>query len=285
MLKISQNVIPIIFAGLCFFALNIHAEERDTQTTPENFPTDFTFQEKPIDPMCVTKLLAEGGSPGHAVDLLHCSQHPENKIEKVDHKLIKKGYTGFDYTYQVSPQYVAHGISYYKYLGKFKDQDILYVIESGGGSGFMSSLILVKRDKNKLQLVKVIASGDRCNGGINENVEYKNEKLTFRVNITAYEMIRLSKALTEPIKPYDDLADCAACCVGEAIYENDLNQSEGPKLISVKIEKSVDSETEQGKYQSCFNELIHNYRIAEKYNFNPNDLKIFGENFYKKCKP
>lgn len=278
MLAFFKILVSISIATVSFCISPLYAAQ------PLPFPKDFLFQGKPIDALCIAKMAMGDSSRFDPVTLAQCTKHPEYKVESVNDSLIQNGYVGYSYAYQMSADFTERGHVYYKILGKFKDKHILYVTQNNGGSGFFTSIILVKRNKDALQLVKELAGGDRCNGGILDDVEIKNNKLVYNANITPYDMLALSNNKPETIKAYDDLAACAACCVGTALFEHDFSK---PKLISVTISDNdgKNNTFSQGKYQRCFDKILKEYRRQGNLTFMPEDLTDFATKFTTKCVP
>ena len=131
------------------------------------------------------------------------------------------GYIGYSWQ---DPEFQGEteGYSYYKYFNAGKDLYWLYTINSGGGTGSFTAIHLVKRTTPTNLEVKTLFSGDRCNGGV-QDVTEANNQLTFSVNLTVYDLVALSKKYSSAIRPYDDLAACAVCCIAKAFFEVDSN--------------------------------------------------------------
>lgn len=242
-------------------------------------PSDFQYHGKPISAICIAEL-ANGNSEGPTkVNLSECTRE-ENKYKLVPYKpMIEKGFVGFDYTAKKSSDsYEATESAYYKYLGMFKNSHVIYLVYSGGGSGSFTSVFLVDRKDDSIEYVKnIVATGDRCNGGISE-VSLKDNKLLYSLNITPYDYIDLSEIKMPDVKAYDDLAACAACCQGTANYESDFERS---KFVSLDIGDAP--EQNQGTYQECFNKMLKDYKQQGKQTMSPIELKAFVEQFKTQC--
>ncbi len=255
-----------------------------------NIPKDFKYLGRPINPLCIGQIINNESleSPKEApiIDLAECSQPKENyKIEKNNDLMSKKGFISIDYTLKDG---LGGGYAYYKYLGKYKDLHILYFLQNSGGSGMFSFILLCKRQGDKIQLESIIASGDRCNGGV-EEVTFNGTLLNYYVNLTPYDYLALSNfesdsnpEIKNKVKAYDDLAACAACCLGSAFYEHDFQQS---RLISVDFGKPISKEEEQtqGQYQACFNQIVRDYQKKFQHTLTPDQLNEFISVFNKEC--
>ncbi len=130
--------------------------------------------------------------------------------------------------------------------------------------------------------IKNLSSGDRCNGGI-EDVSEKNNQLTYGVNLTAYDFIALAKK-NIATKAYDDLASCAACCVGKAFYK--LNpQHLKPQLLYITLTNTQDQKSlpQQGTQADCFNQLFVSYTKAGEIILDKDKLEAFANQFKQNC--
>lgn len=242
-------------------------------------PKALLYQDKPINPSCIARLLNEDIKSVH---LTSCDTDKKIKIENINKDLISKGYIGFDYTSKEKESgFVIHGIIYYRYLGQHKDTYLIETMESQGGSGFFTAIIQLKRQDNEIQKVATIVSGDRCNGGL-DKVDWKDGKLYYSQNITPFDYITLANENSAKIKAYDNLAACAACCSGKAYYEYDLKA----QLLKIELDPELEKSTAsgQGDLQSCFNKiLVKNYINQGKKVLTPLELRDFVKTFNQEC--
>lgn len=247
---------------------------------PKNYPEDFLYQGQPIDVLCFEQAL-----DSKVVSLKSCGIQAakDEKIKGSDTKLIAKGFTGYDYDWQdpANPELKSSGYSYYKIFPGANDFHIVYLINSGGGSGQFSSLLLVKRQGDELK-VENLGGGDRCNNGITD-VKQDKQVLQYQVNLTAFDYLEFTKKNPHQLHAYDDLAACASCCLGSATFESDLSKdAESPKLVSIDLGDSYEL-SEQGKYQVCFNGLINDYKKQGKRYLNTKQLDQLVDDFNKTC--
>jgi hypothetical protein len=265
---------------------------------PNNPPSSFTYQGKPIDALCVGKMVT-GENGSETINLAECNLHTDYKMVKLNPVLLKKGYIGFDYSHKVNEDYTEQGYNYYKYIGAYKDLPILFAIQNSGGSGLFSSLLLVKQEKDSLKLIEQLALGDRCNGGIDETVIFKNNKLIYKTHITPFDILELSGEKPKSIQAYEDLAACASCCGGVAVFEYDFEKWEKasqasesqtlksplkPQLVSVTF--GVPNAVIQGQYQACFDKLVNENQQKQQgklMTLNRDELKVFSRQFISTC--
>lgn len=242
-------------------------------------PADLMYLNKPIDALC----FFNQGSNREYVQLSQCGA----LIDKLSFKgqntnLLKKGYIGFDWQ-SSNAAYPAQGYSYYQFFPAGNHQYWIYTLNNGGGSGEFTALNRVTRkDANQLS-VHTIMSGDRCNGGIHGLVA-ENHRLTFRVNLTAWDVFALAGDNPHQFKAYDDLAACAACCAAEAVYA--VDDSLKPQLQHVDFSghgvKASDM-PQQGRYQVCFNNLVAEKLAKGGYKLNNIQLQQFARAFNEQC--
>jgi hypothetical protein len=220
--------------------------------------------------------------------LLTCGlkAEPDEKVSGHDKSMLEKGYVGFDYEWvddKGKPQ--SKGFSYYKAFANPDHSYTIYTISSGGGSGQFSSLVLVKRVGDELDL-KTLAGGDRCNNGIYD-VKQNGKSLTYNVNMTAFDFLALSKQNPRKLEAYGDLAACAACCLGSVTIERDLSPKtiENEKVVAVNLDRELSdiTETNQGKYQVCFNKLMIDTMKSGKKSLSESELAALMQKFNTQC--
>lgn len=236
---------------------------------------DLRYQNQPIDARCFE-------SDG-AVSLNDCT-HNNTSNEKVsgqNKSLIDKGYIGADYVSTDKDKFPA-GYSYYKIIGNVNGKYIVYTINSGGGSGEFTAVKLVKRNNDQLQ-IQSIKSGDRCNGGVSD-VELHHDMLAYRVSVTPYDLIDLSGHNAMQFQAYDDIAACAACCIGKAVYEaNFSNDAINENFLGIKLEKDYQQDAFNGNKQICFNKVLIEFAKG-KQSLTSQELKQFVTKLDDKCR-
>lgn len=247
-----------------------------------NMPSDLLYQGKPIDPLC----LYEMENHTTAIDLKKCGIQAvaKRKVTGTDKELIKNGFIGFDYLWGDESDFQSNAYSYYKVLGQYKDAYLIYTLNNSGGTGQFSDLFWLKRTAYAIEL-KHITGGDRCNGGINQ-AKREGTNFTFNVNLTPADFFDLVKTEQNRLKPYDDLAACAACCVAKANFQ--INPTIDPyqaTLISVELDRdNVENNLNNNShYQDCFDNLFNQYIKQGKEVMTPDALKVFVKTFNQQC--
>lgn len=240
-------------------------------------PSELMFHNKPIDALCFFNL------EGKEIDLEKCGLAAAKYIMKgTNSSLIAKGYIGYNWQ---DPKYPGstEGYSYYKFFNSGKNIYWIYTINSGGGTGEFTAIHQVKRKNTSTLEIETLRGGDRCNGGLQDVFDVNNH-LSFSQNLTAYDLIALSKKYAPKVKAYDDLAACAICCVAKAYYELTANAQLQLNYVDLGTVKNIKEMPEQGRFQSCFNQLLASYVVAGKTKLKQNMLDEFAAKFNQTCK-
>lgn len=255
-----------------------------------DIPETFRFEGEPINAFCIDRIVFGDSSRFRIIKISECTalskKYETWKDERYD---AFKDFIGFHYKSKEDES--NSGYVYYKYLGSFKGEHIVFSQVNGGGSGHFSNITFVKLDSNQgtIQNIDEINGGDRCNGGIDaKSVNFKNNKIIYSQNITPQGFV--NKALGYDSSGFHaPLYDCAICCVATAEMEVDLNKSKEPQLKSITLNNESDlgemlntADNEVGK---CFNKLIKEFLKDGKKILNQSDLDKFSQSFkgcYKK---
>jgi len=239
---------------------------------------DLFYMGAPIDARCFTSL-SEGVN--RTINLKTCGMHHDHLVKTEGYPdLIRDGFIG---TAWKGKQEYEHGSDYYKSFAAGNGHFWIYSLSNGGGTGMFSSISLVKRENHDSVTMQYVAGGDRCNGGI-DDVALQGNHLTYSVNLTPYDLYQLGNNQTTKLKPYDNLASCAICCVAKAIYSVDLTLS--PKLNRIEMEKINHAEdiSDQGDREMCFNRIIVKNTQAGKTQLTIAELKKMVQEFNVSCK-
>lgn len=241
--------------------------------------SDLNYQNKPIDPLC----FSNQDPSSNQIKLSNCGIKTEQGIISGHNtSLIKKGFYGFEFKYDDASQVNAY--SYYKIIGKVDNKWLIYTLNSGGGSGSFTNLLLVQRHKNNLT-IDFIAGGDRCNGGLS-NIKFQNNILSYEVNLTAFDLLEIANNNPHQLKAYDDLEACAACCIATALIKHKVTtELEQGVIEAVDLEKeAINNDVPSDMpYQTCFNQYIENYLKQNASVLNMNELKKLVQNFNHNC--
>ncbi|MBA2648949.1 MAG: hypothetical protein H0U75_04975 [Legionella sp.] len=235
------------------------------------------YMGRPIDALCFTNLDQDKKS----IDLTHCGLKATKYVLNGQNKdLIGQGYTGLNWIDKSGPGN-SQGYSYYKFFKANADAFWVYTVSNSGGNGEFTQLLKVQPGQSDTLQVETIMEGDRCNGGISK-VKLQDSKLDFSVNVTAFDIIALSKNHDPSLKAYDDLAACAVCCFGKAHYE--LKGSK-PQLKYIDLGGITNSKDrpDQGRYQSCLNDLLTSRVINGHNKLNLAQLDELVSQFSKQC--
>ncbi len=255
---------------LALFAVNASAANK--------LPTDLMYLDKPIDALCFS-----AAEKSDTIDLRDCGYLKEKYTVKGQNAdLLKKGYTGYNWQDNREASFQPQGYSYYKAFDAGNKQFWIYSINGTGGSGDFTAIQSVKRTDPDTLATKVIISGDRCNGGI-QDVSEKGRQLIFSANLTAFDLLPLADSNPHNLKAYDDLAACAVCCTAKAFYEIGSDEKLNFKYVELdKVTKTEEMST-QGTHQACFNKLFASYVKKGETKLNETKLKKFVNEFNATC--
>ncbi|MEO8401740.1 MAG: hypothetical protein ABI597_08080 [Gammaproteobacteria bacterium] len=269
-----KKLITSLFIFLGLLGLNF------ADTLPQHFPNDLIYQGKPIDPLCFYEMDSNYG----VISLAKCGIKSRSGRSKTstDAALLSKGFVGFNFSC-----YVNRCHSYYKVIGSWKGEEIILAINGTGGSGSFSTIYSIKRDSNHIQ-VKLVKSGDRCNNGV-KDVTLKNQIINYKVTISPFDFVSIDGENSKKLRAYDDLAACASCCVADAIYEHNLEDTNtsNDKFIAIDLgdpNKKLDANF-QGNSQACFNQLFVDYQKQGKRLLDPKLLSEFVKSLNSNCTP
>lgn len=240
-------------------------------------PAELKYLNQPIDSLCF--FMSEKVTD--SVDLKKCGSN-KNKvtIKPINAELSQKGYLGYNYK-EKSATPGSQGYSYYKVYPAGNNNYWVYSINNSGGTGQFSAISLVERKTENTLGLTNIAGGDRCNGGIDE-VSEKSNALTYGVNLTAFDLIDLADKKTT-IKPYDDLAACAVCCVAQSFYTVQKNTKPILDYVELNTVSDVSEMPEQGSMQACFNQFYVSYTKKNSTKLTEEQLLAFINQFKQTC--
>lgn len=265
-LMIRKNFVILLS---CIICMSAHA--RSTQFVPN----DLMYQGKPIDSLCFSDVSS------NTIALRKCGSKNANYfIKGINSKLQKEGFIGYNWENRGISRGLQ-GYTYYHFYPAEKSKYWIYTLNNGGGSGDFTNIYLVERKDKETFSIRNITGGDRCNGGI-ENVKENNNVLSWSVNLTAWDLVKLADKKIN-INAYDDLAACAVCCIGKSYYT--IKSGYQPEFHQVKLEnlKSTTEMPDQGKYEACFNRIYLNYVSKNAIYLDKEKLNNFIEYFKKTC--
>lgn len=226
-----------------------------------------------LAPKCMLKFVSEGAATAQInlkQDRCVKYQAPYDKL------MLKKGWLGYQLTPKKDePPLMRLPSIYYRYIGQYstKPQTFLFLLYwSGGGSGVFSDLVELKLLNHKLTLVKQIAGGDRCFGGL-KNVEFRDRVLSYQVNATAL-------GLLDPQNKYGSqyrfIEDCAICCLGHFVIKGDKPQG-------FQFSGYMPYAANTNKPQQCYNQVLESFGAPKKKYISHQEVDKFRQQVRTNC--
>lgn len=229
----------------------------------------------PVDPLCFIQTW-EQPADGAVIDLTQCRTGAYNPVAD---KSYKPGVGVYGTAYRpagTGPESGATAYIEYRYLGDTGGRSAILLSESGDGSGMFSSLMLLRRDGDRLLVDETAAAGDRCNGGI-PAATVTDGVLRYDVNLTPaalYALTRSGEAADAPAP----LKDCAVCCYATATYK-------GGQLQNVTLVPNLAAALAPGEEgaMGCFDAQIDGQIKAGRTILSPAHMKTLGDAVYNSC--
>lgn len=230
------------------------AETAET-SAPPSAPA-LMIEGAPVNPLCFLNVMGE--SPEAPFPVENCggeniALNPEAAPGPLDEDYLTAHYV-------ISAEDEQYpGVVAYRYLGEHEGHDAVLVIQHGGGSGVFSALLLLDYDADSRQLVpaRVLAAGDRCNGGVT-GAAIADGALVYETDVTPYEMMGLAGDPERPVIQSDaaaQLPSCSICCYGRAQFEN--GEFTGITLDSRLLQGfAAKTYSEEKPAERCFDDLV-----------------------------
>jgi hypothetical protein len=162
--------------------------------------------------------------------------------------------TPYLYSDPATPEEKYPGLVGYKFLGDYRGLKAVQTIENGGGSGTFTAVQLLRPEKDgTLSIIKTLAGGDRCNGGISEAF-MNGRTLVYSVSLTPYDFLSVADYNPKKLEAYDDLEACAVCCYGQLQYVDGR-----PRTVifdETALDRIQRVPEEEQTMQSCFDEVF-----------------------------
>ena len=241
-------------------------------------PETLMFKGAPIDPICFTQTW-EQPAEGGVIDLTACESPAA--VRSADQGAYEPtpgaygvAYRPEDTTADAMPM---AAIIEYKYLGDAGDDHALLLSESGGGSGFFTSLLLARRDGDRLTVSSTPAGGDRCNNGITA-AAVNDGALAYDVNLTPAALYALTGGDSAADPAGGPLKDCAVCCYATAHYR-------GTALEYVTFNPDLPpalNPAEDGT-AGCFDTIVQQRFTAGQTTIPAAQMKDLGTEIYQAC--
>jgi hypothetical protein len=212
------------------------------------------------------------------IDLNACAKTPDGRM-----KVARDGNS-------FTSDSADRGYSSYEILNRAGDRYVLELAWSGGGTGVFQSLLVVRKSGATVTLIKHIAGGDRCNGGLSD-IQIVGNKVRYASNLTPYDMAELGGP--SKLKAYEDLSASAGSCVATEEREYDLATGQNARVSVTltggdRVSKSLLLEdqagwTEKYKYDHCFNNFYNSYVRRKQLVLKAAAVGGFSEGFKAAC--
>jgi len=283
---VEESIMRVIFSSIFIHVFLLYPLLAFATSDP-SLPDALMYRGKPLDPLCLFQIEDTKG----VVKLNQCGLSSDKKpmILGKNNQLISKGFFGYDYSLKLNDAKSISGYSYYKALGNVGHSAIVQTINNSGGTGTFSFLNLVKRYGNTLK-ISVLNGGDRCNGGLvdmRREGKGASEHLVYSVRLTAFDFLPLANDNPYKVNAYDDLASCAICCAGVAVFQRHIGTNfKHEKLLYVDVSDHVndlDHSASQPKYQGCFDKLLKEYASKNNGKLDAKQLSRFTHQFNTQC--
>lgn len=241
-------------------------------------PATLTFKDAPVNPLCFTQTW-EQPAQGAVIDLTACETPAA--VRSADQSSYKAtpgahgvAYRPADATVETMPM---PAIIEYKYLGDVGTDHAVLLSESGGGTGFFTSLYLLKRDGDRLIIKDTLAGGDRCNNGITA-AAVNDGALSYDVNLTPAALYTLAGGDNTAERPGGPLKDCAVCCYATAHYK-------GGTLDTVTFNPDLAAalNPDEPGTAGCFDGIAQQQFTTRQTTMASAGLKDFGTRIYDTC--
>lgn len=263
------NTILCLMTTLVFFLISCFNTVEAKNLKESVLHQEFQYNGNFISPQCISEIYRDESS---MVNLEACTKNQP--------AILEDGFIGFN----VEPKqiYQKTCLDKYKYVGKYKNYHIIYVIVSDGFTFPWSSVFLVERSGNILKNIKIIIPEAELlpysSSGSVSKINLNNGKLIYDLNITLLDYIRLSGVNVPEIK-MDKLSNVNQ---GTAHYESDF---ENTRFVSINIGELIDINKipKRRIYDKCFWTLLNDYKKQGKKILNPDDLRTLIERFSTKC--
>ncbi len=259
--------------------LSLHHKDLLQQAAPITapLPDNLKYQGQPIDPACFNDFTRDAVRFTKTIKLADCAKLDKDSVfdgsiqERDNGELFRELKCGDD----------CFGAAYigYRYIGPWQGNELVEINNAEGGASQYTSLSLIKRHDDGLQIVKDIAAGDRCNSGITD-ATINNGHLIYTQYATPNSLIAAAKAPDVNIDALN-LSDDAVNCVAEIHFTD--GKITGASLTQASEDIQSISEDATDETQACFNQLYVARLDAKQKELTPAALTDFGQEFMRNC--
>jgi len=225
-----------------------------------------------LPPLCVGALLER--RPPYAIDTAAC------RIA-LRHNPIDQREDGFRFQANTDFRDQAEEVGF-RQVGTLEDGSaVLLVTNNSGGSGRFTSMLRVRRTRDRLALEAAMDNGgDRCDGGVREATLLDERHLLVVVNVTPRRLAALAdaeswaagRAAPAPDDRLDGLPEAPIACIGHAIYALDVFDGQA-RLLGAVLRQSP-REFDMGRLSGCLADAIRTARVTPP---GPMDGAALGE--------
>jgi hypothetical protein len=169
--------------------------------------------------------------------------------------------------------------SSYRVLGQQGGEWVIAWEWCGGGTGIFTGVSLLHLERGTLQLVRTVATGDRCNGGLRESRLEKG-------------VLRYSRAAT-PVDLLESVPEGRALGLGtgENFERSALScfatlEYAGGELTGAELEDPGADRpgwTGNSRYQACYNALQRDFLASGRARLEPAAVTGFVRAFSQRC--
>lgn len=226
-----------------------------SETMPLTTANALGYNGKPVDPLCFLQTWNQDAEKP-VIDLTACDNPDIARINDANLYTAPAGFNGAAYRPANMAEADSAGVAFveYRYLGNIGTNAAVLLRESGGGSGLFTTLYLLQRDGDKLNVVEPVAGGDRCNGGIVE-AQVIGDKLIYEENLTPLTLYIIGGG--PATDEADNLPDCASCCYATAKYEGDtLSTVKVNGNLGTVLERLIAETPDGNTTAACFDALM-----------------------------
>jgi len=176
----------------------------------------------------------------------------------------------------------------YRALASLGNRFLIATETYGYGSGQFSSLFWIRLDTDRVAVVRDVATGDRCAGGMSRYT-VDHSAVRFRITTPTRDIIRLS-GVPVPDSVRARLRNGYYACDGDAIYRYDLS-SQRKTLLSVTLDTtgahiytlpSLGGPPREA-VQICFDRLAREYVVSARQALSLTQLTAFVHTFLARC--
>jgi hypothetical protein len=253
-----------------------------SETVPITASPTLTYNDAPVDPLCFLQTWNQDAD-NPVIDLAACDDPAIVRITDTGLYTPPADFRGAAYRPAEMADDDDTGVAFveYRYLGDVGGDAAVLLRESGGGSGLFTTLYLMHRDGDKLTVVRPVAGGDRCNGGLTA-ADIVGEELAYDENLTPMALYALGGG--PDTEASDALPDCASCCYATAHYAGDaLDHVQIDDSLGNILERMIAETPDGNATAACFDRVILAHIKTGATRFSLDELNAFSREVQATC--